>query len=380
MTPVKRRLIEVGKEFVKDYSEDRARKTAYTQWYRQHKAELGPLDRYKYIDDNGVYNTGSQSVHNPGREGYRYDILHPVTEKPCKQPLMGYRFPWDTMQRLLREDKILFGEDEDKIIEIKLYVDEYKAKLPSVIELDTRLGSYEIKDIFSPKKRAFEFPKPSQLIREIISFAADKDSIVLDSFAGSGTTAHAVLALNKEDGGNRRFVLIECEDYADSITAERVRRVIKGVPSAKEANLKAGLGGSFSYFELGSPMQQESLLAGRDLPDYEALAGYVFFTATGEQFDPRKIDRDTGFIGRSRRGDVYLIYEADRERIKDLALTLDYARSLPKPKGIRRLVFAPTKYLDQEFLEQYRITFCQLPFQIYQAIDALADGTGQHGR
>ena len=283
------------------------------------------------------------------------------------------------MQRLLREEKILFGQDEDKIIEIKLYVDDYKAKLPSVIELDTRLGSYEIKDIFAPSKRAFEFPKPSQLIREIISFAADKDSIVLDSFAGSGTTAHAVLALNQEDGGNRRFVLIECEDYADSITAERVRRVIKGVPSAKEANLKAGLGGSFSYFELGSPMQQESLLAGHDLPDYEALAGYVFFTATGEQFDPRKIDRETGFIGRSRRGDVYLIYEPDRERIKDLALTLDYARSLPKPKGISRLVFAPTKYLDQEFLEQYRITFCQLPFQIYQAIDALADRGTQHG-
>ena len=378
LTPVKKRLIEIGKEFVRNYSDDRARKAAYTQWYRQHKVELGPLDRYKYIDDNGIY-TGSQSVHNPGREGYRYDIMHPVSAKPCKQPLMGYRFPWDTMQRLLREEKILFGQDEDKIIEIKLYVDDYKAKLPSVIELDTRLGSYEIKDIFAPSKRAFEFPKPSQLIREIISFAADKDSIVLDSFAGSGTTAHAVLALNKEDGGNRRFVLIECEDYADSITAERVRRVIKGVPSAKEANLKAGLGGSFSYFELGSPMQQESLLAGHDLPDYEALAGYVFFTATGEQFDPRKIDRETGFVGRSRRGDVYLIYEADRERIKDLALTLDYARSLPKPKGISRLVFAPTKYLDQEFLEQYRITFCQLPFQIYQAIDALADRGTQHG-
>ena len=378
LTPVKKRLIEIGKEFVRNYSDDRARKAAYTQWYRQHKVELGPLDRYKYIDDNGIY-TGSQSVHNPGREGYRYDIMHPVSAKPCKQPLMGYRFPWDTMQRLLREEKILFGQDEDKIIEIKLYVDDYKAKLPSVIELDTRLGSYEIKDIFAPSKRAFEFPKPSQLIREIISFAADKDSIVLDSFAGSGTTAHAVLALNQEDGGNRRFVLIECEDYADSITAERVRRVIKGVPSAKDATLKAGLGGSFSYFELGSPMQQESLLAGRDLPDYEALAGYVFFTATGEQFDPRKIDRETGFIGRSRRGDVYLIYEPDRERIKDLALTLDYARSLPKPKGISRLVFAPTKYLDQEFLEQYRITFCQLPFQIYQAIDALADRGTQHG-
>ena len=98
-----------------------------------------------------------------------------------------------------------------------------------------------------------------------------------------------------------------------------------------------------------------------------------------EQFDPREIDRETGFVGRSPRGDVYLIYEADRERIKDLALTLDYARSLPKPKGISRLGFAPTKYLDQEFLDHYRITFCQLPFQIYQAIDALADRGTQHG-
>ena len=105
----------------------------------------------------------------------------------------------------------------------------------------------------------------------------------------------------------------------------------------------------------------------------------MFFTATGEQFDPGKIDRKTGFIGRSRRADVYLIYEPDRERIKDLALTLDFARTLPQPKGTNRLVFAPTKYLDQEFLDQYRITFCQLPFQIYQAIDALADGGGQHG-
>ena len=174
-------------------------------------------------------------------------------------------------------------------------------------------------------------------------------------------------------------MLVECEDYADSITSERVRRVIRGVPSAKDANLKAGLGGSFSYFELGAPMQQESLLSGRDLPDYEALAGYVFFTATGEQFDPGKIDRESGFIGRSRGADVYLIYEPDRERIKDLALTLDFARTLPRPTGTNRLVFAPTKYLDQEFLDQYRITFCQLPFQIYRAIDALADAGGQHG-
>jgi adenine-specific DNA-methyltransferase len=77
---------------------------------------------------------------------------------------------------------------------------------------------------------SFGTPKPSKFITKILQIATDKDSIVMDSFAGSGTTAHAVLALNRADGGNRRFVLVEGEDYADTITAERVRRVIKGVP------------------------------------------------------------------------------------------------------------------------------------------------------
>jgi len=281
---------------------------------------------------------------------------------------MGYRFPWGTMQGMLKENRILFGVDENKIIEIKLYARDYKAKLPSVIELDTRLGSYEIRDVFSSKRREFEFPKPSELIAEILSFATDKDSIVLDSFAGSGTTAHAVLALNKADGGNRRFVLIECEDYVDSITAERVRRVVKGVPAAKDPALKAGLGGAFSYFELGGPMRQESLLDGSALPRYETLAAYVFFTATGEEFEEERVDRESGFIGRSRLYDVFLIYEPDVERLKNLALTLDVARALPQRKGRRRLVFAPTKYLDEDFLDEYRITFQQLPFQVYETI------------
>ena len=197
-----------------------------------------------------------------------------------------------------------------------------------------------------------------------------RKTIVLDSFAGSGTTAHAVLALNKEDGGNRRFVLVECEDYVNSITAERVRRVIKGVPSSKDADLKAGLGGTFSYFKLGKPMRPESLLDGSNLPDYEALASYVFFTATGEEFDPEKMNRQRWFIGRSKLYDVFLIYENDLDRLKDMALTLDVARTLPKTKR-NKLVFAPTKYLDAEFLHQYRVTFQQLPFQIYETFDKL---------
>ena len=180
-----------------------------------------------------------------------------------------------------------------------------------------------------------------------------------------------MLALNKEDGGNRRFVLVECEDYVDSLTAERVRRVAKGVPSAKDASIKAGLGGAFSYFRLGSPLRQQSILDGSNLPSYEKLAAYVFFTATGEEFEPEKIRKKTWFIGRSRLYDVFLIYEADVDRLKDMALTLDVARKLPRSER-NRLVFAPTKYLDQEFLHRYRITFQQLPFQIYEAFEKLA--------
>ncbi len=368
--PIQQRLINVGNEFVATYPDQEERRAEYTKWFRQNRSQLRPLDRYKHIDDQGIY-TGSQSVHNPGKEGYRYDVVHPETGKPCKQPLMGYRFPPETMQEMLEQKRILFGEDDSKIIEIKLYASEYRSKLSSVIDLDTRLGSYELKDIFSEHQRVFDFPKPSQLIHHLVSFATDKDSVILDSFAGSGTTAQAVLALNKEDGGNRRFVLIECENYVDSITAERVRRVIKGVPSAKDASLKAGLGGTFSYFRLGRPMRRESMLGGAKLPSYEKLAGYVFFTATGEEFEPDKMGRDGWFIGRSRLYDVFLIYSEDVDELKDMALTLDVARKL-SPGQRDKLVFAPTKYMEREFLHQFRITFQQLPFEIYETVEKLA--------
>jgi adenine-specific DNA-methyltransferase len=101
----------------------------------------------------------------------------------------------------------------------------------------------ELKVIFDADDHVFETPKPVSLISRILQIATDDESIILDSFAGSGTTAHAVLALNKEDGGHRKFILVECEDYADKITAERVRRIIKGVPKAKNEDFKKGLGG-----------------------------------------------------------------------------------------------------------------------------------------
>lgn len=218
----------------------------------------------------------------------------------------------------------------------------------------------------------FRTPKPVKFLQKILQIASDKDSIILDSFAGSGTTAHAVLKQNAEDGGTHRFVLIETEDYADTTTAERIRRCIKGVPTAKDEKLRKGYGGSFSYFKLGGAVALQTILESKDLPSYDALAAYVFFTSTGEQFDPSAMKPKTGFIGRSRIYDVYLLYTPDIEALKDLALDLPTVRALPAVKGSKerkRLVFAPTRFMDDALLHQHGIVFSQLPYEIYERVE-----------
>jgi len=245
---------------------------------------------------------------------------------------------------------------------------EERTLLPKSIWLDpkydTAKGAALLREIFG--KDLFDNPKPLDLINDVLRVSTDKDDIILDSFAGSGTTAHATLALNKEDGGNRKFILVEMEDYADKITAERVRRVINGVKNAKDENLKKGLGGSFSYFELGKPIDAERILKGKDLPTFAEMARYIFYTATGEEFNEKKVNKKTGFIGESKEYQVYLLYKPDMEYLKSTALTLERAESLGKFTGKKRLVFAPAKYLDQEHLQRHHIDFAQLPFEIYQ--------------
>lgn len=306
------------------------------------------------------------------RRNLHYQIRNPKTGDVWEPDASrGWITDEKGFKRLLEEDRIWWPPDASTgKPRKKRFLTETKERMPASTfwpDMKGQTGADELDGIMG--ERVFAFPKAVDFIKRVLDYGSDKDSIILDSFAGSGTTAHAVLALNKEDGGNRRFVLVETEDYAESITAERVRRVIKGVPSAKAEGLKQGFGGTFSFFELGKPMRLESLLDGTNLPVYEALAGYVFFTATGEEWNPKRLKREEWFIGESRLHDVFLIYEPEAERLKEMALTLEIARKLPRVSGKQKLVFAPTKYLDQDFLEQYRITFCQLPFQIYRAVD-----------
>lgn len=225
-------------------------------------------------------------------------------------------------------------------------------------------GTIELREL--GLENQFDFPKPKSLVKQCIALATGEGDIVLDSFAGSGTTAQAVLELNEESGVERNFILVEMESYANELTAERTRRVIKGVKTAKNELLKKGTGGSFSYFELGDTIEMESLLRGKNLPSYTEFARYLFYTATGEEFNEKAINKKTGFIGESKNYEVYLFYKAELDWLKKNALTLELCKSLPKFKNKQRLVFAPAKYVDDHTLLDYRIDFCQLPYEIYR--------------
>ena len=223
----------------------------------------------------------------------------------------------------------------------------------------------------------FNFPngeKNVNLIQRIIGMIADKNAIILDSFAGSGTTAHAVLALNKQDGGNRKFILVECEDeVANTITAERVRRVINGVPTTRDAQLREGLGGSFTYCTLGEPIDAEGMLTGAALPSYAALAAYLLHTASGASAPTEGLERRNadGLFYATDAADYYLLYEPDVDWLRSKAAVLGEAQAkriaaASCQDGHRAIVFAVDKYMGQRYLTDMNITFCRLPYEMYQ--------------
>lgn len=254
---------------------------------------------------------------------------------------------------------------------VKQFYKERATKPPSTVWLHSEVGHNhgaveDLKEIMGIG--AFDNPKPVSLIKYLLTLATDADSIVLDSFAGSGTTGQAVLELNSEDGGNRKFVLVETEEYAGTLTAERVRRVVDGVPNSKNKLIQDGLEGSFSFFDLGPSIDMKALLSGETelMPSYLDLARYLFYTSTGEEFVPEKMDETKNYIGESRHHHVYLFYKTELEYLKNTALTLEMVRALPKIDDKGSLVFAPMAFVDSEYLEQYKVKFVRLPFEIYR--------------
>lgn len=221
---------------------------------------------------------------------------------------------------------------------------------------DFRLMSDNWMDItISGSVTTFDTEKSVEFIQRIIKWICPHgNEIILDSFAGSGTTGHAVLDLNKKDGGKRKFILVEMEDYVEELTLNRIREAANAT------------GGSFSFFKLGKSVDIQGLITGENLPPYMELARYVFYTATGEAFDPSKVDESRFYIGSSSRYDVYLVYKPDLAFLKSAAINLEFAEGLGPYRDKKRLVFAPMKYLDEYYLEKYQIEFAQLPYEIFR--------------
>ena len=238
-------------------------------------------------------------------------------------------------------------------------------------EVNHEVGKEMLTKLFSAAP--FEYPKSTELIANLVQIACKGDGIVLDSFAGSGTTAHAVLVLNEEDGGNRKFILIECEDYADTITAERVRRVINGVENAKDKTLKEGLGGSFTYCTLGEPMEIEAMLTGESLPSYSVLAAHLLFAAAGISVGDAKLEQknEDGLFYADAKNDYYLHYHSDLAFLSsdEALLKQEHAeriRDASRQNGKKAIVYAAGNYMGQRELTKMGIVFCQLPYVLHE--------------
>lgn len=215
-------------------------------------------------------------------------------------------------------------------------------------------GTQMLKEIFPEIPKAFDYPKAEPLIESIVQATARNDCIVLDSFAGSGTTAHAVLNMNKADGGNRKFILIEMMDYADSITAERVKRVIKGYGEDKKA--VPGTGGSFSYYELGEP-----LMIGDNLNEAvgtDKIREYIWFTETKENFQNPNEDKPY-YLGSTAQTGYYFFYEPDK------ACVLDYKfLSTITVKADNYVIYADRCAINTDDLQKLKVIFKKIPRDI----------------
>ncbi len=330
----------------------------------------------------------SSSYVNPATKEQRpnlvYSVVNPHTGAAIDHPTHAWKYSQSTYDEHVADKRIWWGIDGNlRYPRLKNFLSESEEK--GIVPIDLMLadtagttdeGTRQLQDAFQSNTVNFNNPKPTKLIQKLIAIAessSSEDNIVLDSFAGSGTTAHAVLALNKEDGGNRKFILVECEPYADTITAERVRRVIDGVPDVRDESLREGLGGSFTYCTLGQPIELEAMLSGSALPSYSALAAYLLHVSSGISAgdDDLRARNDNGLFYSSPQTDYCLLYKPDVDWLcgNSGMLSADRAKRIGAEAGPGRkaIVFGPGKYVGQRELTKMGVTFCQIPYEIQSA-------------
>ena len=288
-----------------------------------------------------------------------YEIIAPGGKKHLPPSGRCWGISQSTFESLLKDGRIYFGKDNNSQPNIIRYLSEVPGVAPwSWWPCDevghTDSAKKEILSIFN-KNAIFDTPKPVKLLERITQIASNKDSIILDSFAGSGTTAHAVLNMNKQDGGNRKFILVELGDYAETVTAERVRRVINGYGEGK--NAVDGTGGSFTFYELGPQLFDDNGNLNEEVGT-DRIREYIWFTETQRPLTAHDGD-NKAFLGVANSCAYYFHYD------KDATTTLDHEfMATIKTKADSYVIYADVCSLDDDFLSKHHITFKKIPRDI----------------
>ncbi len=313
--------------------------------------------RYKNPDNDkrGVWKAVDFSVKSYSKN-YDYPITTPSGKIVNPPDGRCWATSPENFNILVSEDRIWFGKNGSNVPSVKKFIlDVQNGTVPVTLWLrdevgDNQEGKQELKKIFSDSSTPFQTPKPVRLLDKILQISTDKNSIILDSFAGSGTTAHAVLNLNKADGGNRKFICIEMEDYAETITAERVKRVIKGYEKTE------GTGGAFDFYELGQAMFLEDGNLNEAI-GVEKIRQYVYYTETKAVMN-ENTSANT-YLGTHNDTAYYFNY------VQDQITTLDYDfLATMHTKAEQYVVYADNCLLTREFMTKYYIVFKKIPRDI----------------
>lgn len=225
------------------------------KWIKANKERLPQVAHYNNVDDKGVYSSSSNSS-NPHPGGYMYDILHPVTNLPVPKPANGWRWPETTFWAYANDGEVEWGKDESTQPHIKKRIETSQDYLRTIIYEDNRATTKNVADLFEGRK-VFDNPKPTSVLKRVIDYVTNADSLILDFFSGSASSAHAVMQLNAEDGGNRRYIMVQLPEETEAgseaykagykniceIGKERIRRAgrkIKEEAGEKAATLDTG--------------------------------------------------------------------------------------------------------------------------------------------
>lgn len=308
-------------------------------------------ERYKNPDNDPRGPWMTQPLHAKSGTDKTYEFIFSNGVK-WKPPAGTFpRYSINTLKEADADGRIWFGRNGTAVPRLKKYLNEMRqGVIPKTIWLYNEVGSNDdakraIKELFDDNP--FNSPKPPSLIKQIIKLSSGVDDIILDSFAGSGTTAQAVLDLNKEDDGNRKFILVEMEDkVAKDITAERVKRAIK------KYDYKDG----FEYCELDKPLFNEHGQI-EETCDFKQFATYIYFTETQTNIDARQISGN--FIGEMNGTEYYLLYKGRDKNELDKAALKTIGDSDKK-----KVVYADRCLLDDDTLAAYNIAFKQIPYEV----------------